>query len=68
MNWNPVAPRIFKPRQVQQMLNCGNTTFYKLVAEKRLDLVKDGKSSFVTAESVERYLASLKPAQANEAA
>ncbi|WP_338821436.1 hypothetical protein [Bradyrhizobium septentrionale] len=60
----PLAPRIFKPRQVQQMLNCGNTHFYKLVADKKLDLLKDGKSSFVTAESVERYLASLQPVNA----
>jgi excisionase family DNA binding protein len=41
------------------------TTVYKLVDERHLDLVKIGRRSFVTAESLERYVAQLTtPAEA----
>jgi excisionase family DNA binding protein len=33
------------------------TTVYKLVDEGQLDLVKIGRRSFITAESLERYVA-----------
>jgi len=53
-----------KPKRVWEALDIGNTRGYELVAEGKLELVKDGRASFITWESVESYVASLRTKEA----
>jgi excisionase family DNA binding protein len=42
--------------EAQYVLNVGRTTVYELVAEGELVLVKIGRRSFITRESVDAYV------------
>jgi predicted DNA-binding transcriptional regulator AlpA len=53
---DPNAALLLKPRQVQAILNIGNTLFYELVNDGRLPLIKIGQASFVDRRSVERFV------------
>jgi excisionase family DNA binding protein len=53
------APRRLKPREAMARLNCGVTHFYRLVKENRIELLKDGRSSWVRPEVIDEYIASL---------
>lgn len=50
-----------KPRypvaEARALLGIGHVKFYKRVKEGRLKLQKDGRSSYVTAEEIARYVA-----------
>ncbi|WP_338688292.1 helix-turn-helix domain-containing protein [Bradyrhizobium sp. 26S5] len=58
-----IAPRLLKPRQVMAMISVGNTKLYDLINQGRLDVLKDGASTYITPESVDRYISSLQPRQ-----
>jgi excisionase family DNA binding protein len=47
---------------VLDMLQIGNTTFYRLVAEGKLEVVKIGTATRVTDESVQALIMSLREA------
>jgi predicted DNA-binding transcriptional regulator AlpA len=57
-----LAPRLLKPKQVQEILSIGNTLFYELVNEGKLPLVRIGRASFVDSRSINRFIDSLQPA------
>ena len=56
---NDPRPLMYKPAQAWAMLNVGRQTFYNLVNSGQLELVKVGRSSFVTAEALDRFVKSL---------
>lgn len=41
------------------MLSLGKTKFYELVGEGRIRVLKEGRKTLVTAEEIDRYVASL---------
>lgn len=55
-----VEPLQVKPKAAFTAIGVGNTRGYELIAEGKLELVKDGRSSFVTWDSVKSYAASLR--------
>lgn len=61
-----MEPLRLKPREAMELLNCGTTHFYKLVAENRIELLKDGRSSWVRPEVIREYIASLPRANAGK--
>lgn len=56
-----IKPRLLKVREAQAQLNIRNTTFYSLVRDGRIPLVKIGRSSFVKVEALEEFINSLEP-------
>jgi hypothetical protein len=58
--------RLLKPKQAQAVLNIGNTTFYQLVAERKLDILKIGRASFVDARSIDEFVDGLRAAAKSE--
>ena len=50
---------LHRPRDVQDNLGIGHTTFYRLVNEGKLKVVKIGTASRVTDDSLRSYVASL---------
>ena len=59
---NDDAIVLFPVNEAMQALGVGRTTFYKLVKEKRIDLVHIGKKALVTRASLTAFVASLKAA------
>lgn len=55
-----VEPLQVKPKTAFSAVGVGNTRGYELIAEGKLELVKDGRASFITWESVKAYAASLR--------
>ena len=60
----PITPRLLKRAQVMTIINCGCTKLHDLINQRRLDVLKDGKTTYITPESVDRYIASLQPKNA----
>jgi excisionase family DNA binding protein len=56
-----IKPRLLKVREAQALLNIRNTTFYGLVRDGQIPLVKIGRGSFVKVEAVEEFIRSLQP-------
>ena len=50
------APLVVKPARACQMLSCGRTRLYQLLAAKELDSFVDGGSRKVTVASIHRYI------------
>lgn len=50
---------LHRARDAQSLLSISNTTFYRLVGERKLKLVKIGSASFVPDESLRAYVQSL---------
>ncbi len=62
----PAAPapvKLYKVREVMRQLSISKTTVYRLVGAGKLRLVKIGtRSSYITTESVDAFLAEIKAA------
>jgi excisionase family DNA binding protein len=58
-----ITRRLLKPRHVMAQLSIGNTKLYDLIKQGRLEVLKDGNSTYITPESVDRYISSLQPRQ-----
>lgn len=50
-------PLVVKPRQAWQMLGCGNTRGYELLAAGELDSFLDSRSRKITVASIHAYVA-----------
>jgi hypothetical protein len=50
-------PLVVKPARACQMLSCGRTRLYQLIAAKELDTFLDGGARKITVESIHRYIA-----------
>jgi hypothetical protein len=46
-----------RPKIAWNMLDCGNTRGYELIAAKELDSFLDGRSRKITVDSIRRYIA-----------
>jgi excisionase family DNA binding protein len=51
-----VEPLVVSPRIAWQMLGCGNTRGYELLAAGELETYKDGRSRKITVASIKRYV------------
>ncbi len=49
-------PLAVKPKKACQLLDCGNTRLYALLARRELVSFKDGKSRKITVESIRNYI------------
>jgi len=47
---------VVKPTRACQMLNCGRTQLYALIAAKELDSFLDGGARKITIASIHRYI------------
>lgn len=56
-NRNLETPLVVKPRRARQMLDCGNTRLYELLAAGKLQSFKDGKSRKIVVQSIIDYIA-----------
>jgi excisionase family DNA binding protein len=53
---------LYTTREARTALGVGNTTFYRLINARKLDARRLGRRTYITAESLEGLVASLKPA------
>lgn len=58
-----VVPAVVAPKVAQRIIARGKTKFYELLAEQKIDAIKDGASTLITVESIFRYLSSLPRAE-----
>lgn len=52
-----VEPLVVKPKVAWQMLGCGNTRGYELLAAGELESYKDGRSRKITVASIKAFVA-----------
>ena len=52
-----LEPFLVKPRAAWQLLGCGNTHGYRLLATGELESFLDGRSRKITVESIRAYIA-----------
>jgi hypothetical protein len=52
-----LEPLVVKPREAWQMLGCGNTRGYELLAAGELESFLDGRSRKITVASIRAYVA-----------
>lgn len=57
------TPYLYRVPETAKLLGCGKTMVYDLIRQNKLQLVHIGRSSRVTAESLQRLLEILKSAQ-----
>ncbi|MGH7089297.1 MAG: helix-turn-helix domain-containing protein [Stellaceae bacterium] len=57
---------LYTAAETERLLGISHATLYRLLARSRLSAVKVGAATRITASSIERYLASLPPAQMRE--
>jgi excisionase family DNA binding protein len=58
-----MRPALFSVNGTTQQIPHGRTRIYELINEGELEAVKSGKRTFITAESIDRYIAKLKRVQ-----
>jgi excisionase family DNA binding protein len=54
---------LYPPREAERLLSISHASLYRLLGAGRLAAVKIGSRSYVTRESIDRFLAELPPAQ-----
>ena len=64
---DPDKKLLLKKRTVCAKLECGNTKLHGLIADGKLDAVKLGGSTMITAKSLDRFVASLPPVKLRKA-
>jgi excisionase family DNA binding protein len=52
---------LYRTSEAKAALGCGNTKLYRLINNGTLDARRFGKRTYITAESLEAFVASLKP-------
>ena len=52
---------LYPAREARAAIGCGNQKFYNLINNGTLDARRFGKRTYITAESIEALVASLKP-------
>jgi hypothetical protein len=53
--------RLYRSREAMAMLGCGHSKFYDLINSGTLDARRFGARTFITSESIEKFIASLPP-------
>ncbi len=59
----PTRRALYSPKEIEQILGISHATVYRLLAARRLDGRKLGGRTVITAESINRLIGSLPPAQ-----
>ena len=54
---------LYTPRETQHILSISHAQLYRLIGRGALDAVKIGRSTYITAPSIERFLAALPKAK-----
>lgn len=62
-----VEPLVVRPRVAWQMLDCGNTRGYQLIAAGELETFLDGSARKITVESIRNLIARRLEAAKNDA-
>jgi Helix-turn-helix domain len=62
-----LAPALYTPRQVERILAISHAQLYRLIGRGVLDARKIGRATYITAQSIERLLDTLPPAQVRAA-
>jgi excisionase family DNA binding protein len=52
---------LYRTSEAKAALGCGNTKLYQLINDGTLDARRFGKRTYITAQSIEAFVASLKP-------
>ena len=66
---NPkIAPAFYSTADAKARIACGHTHLYSLIATGKLEAVKMGTKTLITAESVEAFIAGLPRATIGSAA
>ena len=50
---NDLSPLLVAPKAATRLLGVGNTKLYQLIKEKKLEVVKFGKATRITMESIQ---------------
>ena len=58
----PPARALYTPRETQYILSISHAGLYRQIGKGALDARKIGRSTYITAASIERFLAGLPPA------
>jgi hypothetical protein len=53
---------LYRTSEARTAIGCGITKLYELINNRTLDARRFGKRTYITAESIEAFVASLKPA------
>jgi hypothetical protein len=56
-----MAKFLYRTSEAKAAIGCGTTTLYSLINRGILDARRLGKRTYITAESIEAFVASLKP-------
>jgi hypothetical protein len=56
---NLPAPALYTPRETERILSISHAQLYRLIGRGRLDARKIGRSTYITAASIEAFLAAL---------
>ncbi|HUN01049.1 MAG TPA: helix-turn-helix domain-containing protein [Halothiobacillus sp.] len=54
-----VEKHLYRPREAQETLGIGNTKFYALIKEGKLETRRIGRATVVTAESLRAFIENL---------
>ena len=61
------ARALYTPRDTEQILSISHAQLYRLIGRGLLDARKIGRGTYITAQSIERFLGALAPAQVRSA-
>jgi excisionase family DNA binding protein len=61
------ARALYSPKETEALLGISHATCYRLIAAGKLDARKLGAKTLITADSIERLLTELPPAQVRSA-
>jgi Helix-turn-helix domain len=57
------ARALYTPRETQRILSISHAQLYRLIGRGQLDARKIGRGTYITAQSIDRFLGDLAPAQ-----
>jgi hypothetical protein len=61
------APALYTPRETERILSISHAQLYRLIGRGLLDARKIGRATYITAQSIERFLGALPSAQVRSA-
>jgi len=61
------ARALYTPRETERLLSISHAQLYRLIGRGLLDARKIGRGTFITADSIARFVTNLPPAQVRPA-
>jgi hypothetical protein len=62
-----LARALYTPRETERILSISHAQLYRLIGRGLLDARKIGRGTFITSQSIERFVGALPPAQVRSA-